>query len=95
MKKEMAKVESCEARECLYNRVGLCGTYGITVGSEEACCDTYVHGSAKGGMPGMTAGVGACRMSSCKHNEKFECSAKGIAVSIVTDHPDCVTYAMR
>ncbi|MBD3314466.1 MAG: DUF1540 domain-containing protein [Chitinivibrionales bacterium] len=95
MERDMPKVIECEADDCLYNDDGLCCTFGITVGGEEPCCDTYMKGSSKGGIEGVKGGVGACHVSSCAYNERYECTADGIYVSLKGDHPDCATFKGR
>ncbi len=94
-KKQMSQVLECEALDCLYNSDGECRTFAITVGGREPCCDTYMAGRVKGGAPGIAGGVGACHVSTCVHNDRFECTAKGIHVSMHGTHPDCDTYASR
>lgn len=43
----------------------------------------------------MRAGVGACKVTGCKHNRDFECQAEEIAIGFHGDHPDCLTFAKR
>ena len=95
MKKSMPQVQACEATECLYNHDGKCHTFGITVGGDEPCCDTFMQGSQKGGMQDIIAGVGACHVSSCAFNSDFECSANAISVAMKSGHADCATYKPR
>jgi hypothetical protein len=92
MEKHMPQVKECEANECLYNSEGKCHTFGITVGSEEPCCDTFMAGSSKGGIADIMAGVGACHVSACSFNDNHECSASNIKVVMKSGHPDCGTF---
>lgn len=92
MEKQMPQVQACEASQCLYNRDGKCHTFGITVGKEEPCCDTFMQGSAKGGVQDILAGVGACHVSSCSFNSNFECGAGSVQVTMKAGHPDCGTF---
>jgi hypothetical protein len=45
----MAQVGKCEMGSYAYNMDGLCHTLAITV-RPHAECNTYVHGSSKGGF---------------------------------------------
>lgn len=92
---KMPEIMECEAMQCLYNTDGKCHTFGITVGGEEPCCDTFREGSRKGGIASIIGGVGACHVSGCQFNNDFECDAGGIRVSMGAGHPDCGTYKSR
>jgi hypothetical protein len=74
----------------------MCHAMAITVG-DGVCptCDTFLDHSQKGGVMDMTGGVGACKVSECKFNDAFECSAPGIKVTPHGGHPDCSTYQHR
>ena len=92
--KTVPEVHSCQAVGCVYNHDGNCTTIGITVGDgKEPYCDTFFEELTKGGIKGIKAKVGACHVAMCIHNERYECSAPGIVVSMTTDHPDCGTFA--
>ncbi len=94
-KSEMSQILECDARDCLYNSDGECRTFAITIGTTEPCCDTFMSAQVKGGVPGTTGGVGACHIDSCLYNERFECTAQGIHVSMHGKHADCDTYQSR
>ncbi|MCC5574814.1 DUF1540 domain-containing protein [Microtetraspora sp. AC03309] len=91
---EMPVVNECQVESCAYNRNGACHALAITVGDvHHAHCDTFLSGPSKGGDPSVTARVGACKMSDCRHNVQFECQAPGIVVGYSHDDAECLTYA--
>ena len=51
--------------------------------------------SQKGGVPEMTGGVGACKVSTCMNNDRLECSCDGIHISMHKDHAECASFVMR
>lgn len=55
-------------------------------------CDTFWHSTMKGGNVSDTAGVGACKVSACKYNKKFECGAREITINYHDLEPDCMTF---
>jgi len=97
MEKIMTKITECNVTDCGYNKHNSCHTLAITVGGPEPCpqCDTYVTNVRAGGIPDMNAGVGACKVSSCTHNDSLECSASSIKVGRHLNHPDCQTFHAR
>ncbi|MBD3317269.1 MAG: DUF1540 domain-containing protein [Chitinivibrionales bacterium] len=95
MEKEMSQITECEAMQCLYNRDGKCHTFGITVGGNEPCCDTFMQGDQKGGLASILGGVAACHIADCRYNSDYECGADGIRVSMSGSHPDCVTFSHK
>jgi len=96
---EMPIVKACSAKECGYNTDSSCHARAITVGNRvHPGCDTYLilsgsesHTKARQ----RQAGVGACKMPSCKHNEDFECNAEKIDIGQVMDKVNCLTYVQR
>ena len=89
---EMSKVMKCEVSDCAYNMDNCCHAKAITIGnSMHPKCDTFCHSSVKGGGANCTAGVGACKTSSCTFNNNLECSAPGISVGYKEQEPDCLT----
>ncbi len=65
---EMAEVAECAAVDCAYNSDRMCRARAITVGDGvEPQCDTAyntgLHTRAR-----TIAGVGACKVSQCRHN---------------------------
>lgn len=97
MTREMARITECDVTDCAYNKHNSCHTMAITVGGPEDCphCDTYVVSAHTGGIPDMKAGVGACKVSSCSHNDSLECNAGMIKVGWHQNHPDCKTFHAR
>lgn len=91
----MPKIIDCQAKQCVYNRNGKCNTPAITVGDDEPCCDTFSNRPDKGGFPNIDGCVGACKVSDCEYNNSLECTASGIHVVVMKDHPDCGTYRQR
>jgi len=91
---KMAKVDSCKVSECCYNEKSICHALAITVGGngEHPECDTYCTKPTKGGDRAATAGVGACKVDSCKYNESFECSAAQVMIGQAQDAADCLTF---
>jgi hypothetical protein len=83
----------CEVHDCVYNMDNHCHTMAITIGDgNNPRCDTFWHSTMKGGNASDMAGVGACKVSACKYNKKFECSARGITIRYHDHEPDCMTF---
>ena len=92
----MPEVSECEVSECAYNQDGLCHALAITIGDPAAPhCDTFCGMMAKGGDPNSVAGVGACKMTTCKFNGSLECQAPAISVGYQADEVECLTYRGR
>lgn len=93
---EMPKVNQCDASECAYNTDHMCHALAVTIGDPDSpLCDTFFRTAEKGGEADSVAGVGACKTSSCRFNEKFECRAPGIEVGHKSEGIDCLTYEAR
>ena len=92
---DMPKIQNCEVPECSYNRDSQCHAIAITVGdSAVADCDTFSKLGRKGGIDGLTGGVGACRMTNCEYNLDLECSADpGIVVSHQSGRAQCISFS--
>lgn len=97
---EMPAVNVCSVGECAYNTDTACHARAITVGSlVHPECDTYfslthpsqVHSKATQ----RQAGVGACKMFNCEHNEDYECIAEQINIGHDADMISCLTYRHR
>ena len=88
---DMSQVGKCNVSTCAYNQENICHTMGINVGAH-AECNTFIHGSRKGGFREARAGIGACLASECKHNTELECKAPRIDVTIHNGHADCHTF---
>jgi len=90
---EMPKILECDANECAYNTDSQCHAMAITVGGQiDHKCDTFLQSNSKGGVPGMTASVGACKVGGCAYNNQFECSAPGIRIGHEAAMLDCLTF---
>ncbi|WP_346837248.1 DUF1540 domain-containing protein [Microbulbifer sp. SAOS-129_SWC] len=77
---DMPEVAQCAATQCAFNANTACHARAITIGSPDAPdCDTY-FGNSSHTHSGRTAGVGACKMADCKHNDDLECAADSIQV---------------
>jgi hypothetical protein len=90
----MPKVNKCDVPQCCYNKDKMCHALAITVGDGTIPrCDTYTTGcKSKAGDSSATAGVGACKVSLCRHNKNLECQASGIMVGRGKDPADCMTF---
>lgn len=67
---DMTAVEACAVTECAYNLDSDCHAKAITIGDgPHPGCDTFLDGSS--GHTGSTgiAGVGACKIVGCRHNQ--------------------------
>lgn len=96
---EMPVVTDCSVLACAYNTESTCKARAITVGDKvHPDCDTYFSSTgssdhAKGRS--LQAGVGACKMSNCQHNEDYECVAEKISVGQVMNRINCLTFSQR
>lgn len=92
----MPRISRCEVTECSYNRDNQCHALAITVG-DASCpmCDTFIQAGSSGGGLSVIGGVGACKTSTCKHNQSLECTADSINVGMHSRHADCKTFAPR
>lgn len=87
-------VHSCEATACAYNGEHACHAAAITVGnSGSATCETYFGTDARGGTDEAHAAVGACKESSCVHNERLECTAPAVDIDTSAGSAVCLTFA--
>lgn len=104
---QIPKVSQCDMTECGFNRERLCHAAGIQVGdalvsdrsagpSQDPRCDTFtVQAGARFGAPDLIAQIGACKVTSCVHNDALRCTAEGITVGHHGSHADCLTYSRR
>lgn len=96
---EMPVVMACSVSKCAYNRDTACHARAITVGSKvHPDCDTYFSLSgaeSHSKSRQRQAGVGACKMSNCQHNDDYECVANDIVVGQVMNRINCLTYSQR
>lgn len=90
---EMPSVSECVLAECAYNLNKACHAIAITIGDGlRHMCDTFFKSSKHGGI-NDTAGVGACKVSACRHNMDFECGAASIRVDHEANYGKCMTFA--
>ena len=98
MARKMTSIAACDCADCAYNKDHSCHAMAITVGGpDDPCpmCDTFLDSARHGGIVDMVAGVGACKVESCAHNESLECAASSIRVATHDGHPDCQTFTAR
>lgn len=88
-------VIDCQAKGCSFNHDRKCQTIGINVGGPEPLCDTFVSGSAKGGIHDANALVGACKVQTCMNNTSLECQAEGIRVVYKNNQAWCGSFQSR
>jgi hypothetical protein len=95
---EMPLVSACSATECTYNSGNSCHARAITVGDGvHPGCDTYFGNAGSSHVKAVqrTAGVGACKVSDCRHNDDYECVADKITVGSASNSISCLTYSHR
>lgn len=93
---EMPAVQTCDVRECVYNVEAACHARAITIGDGvHPGCDTFLKGSAGHTHRGQKAGVGACKVTGCRHNDDFECTADSIGVGMAQGSVNCMTFDAR
>lgn len=93
----MSHIEKCDASECAYNSEALCRTLAVTIGDPGGCpdCDTFFMSESKGGSREASAGVGACKMASCRYNAQLECNAPSVSVGHADAHIHCLTFSQK
>ena len=86
-------VSGCTAGECAYNVDEQCHARAITIGDGvHAGCDTFLSATKHIRDNQQVAGVGACKVSGCVHNEDFECIADQIEVGQRAGDINCLTF---
>lgn len=97
VKLELPVIQACDASECAYNLDSKCHARAVTIGGgSHPACDTFISTERDTGRMHVrnrarTAGVGACKVSGCRHNVDLECEAEGIEVKKHGAHADCNT----
>jgi Domain of Unknown Function (DUF1540) len=92
---DMPSVTSCRVEECVYNRERMCHARAITVGDPEAPrCDTFMESQCHC-QGGEKAGVGACKVDWCTHNDDFECQTDSVNIGQVGSDVMCMTCKKR
>jgi hypothetical protein len=90
---EMPLISQCEVEGCAYNLRRSCHAKAITIGDDHnPNCDTYFNVNTHCRTTNQVAGVGACKVRECVHNEDFECTAKNIKVGLANTRPQCLTF---
>lgn len=93
---EMPVVSECMAETCAYNVDLNCHARAITIGdSTHPGCDTFLRESHHTHNLKQVAGVGACKTTSCKYNDDFECMTDNIHVGMLGNQINCMTFAAR
>jgi hypothetical protein len=93
VKENMPEITQCEATSCAYNREKTCHALGITVGGglDHRCdtmCQAAIHTQRMG-----EAGVGACKVITCVHNDDLECQADEVRIGMHKGQAECLTFA--
>ncbi len=92
---DMPTVAECTVMDCAYNMNSTCHAKAITIGDGvHPGCDTFFDGNAHTKRTRI-AGVGACKVSGCSHNEDFEYMADRITVGFMGSTINCMTYSAR
>lgn len=91
---DTAEVAECAANKCGYNLDGECHARAITIGDGvHPMCDTFLPArGSRAGDVSAHSGVGACKVSDCRHNEDYLCHAESIELGVHSDHADCITF---
>ena len=93
---DMPVVSECTVTDCAYNVNAACHARAITIGDGlHPGCDTFLGGASSHTKSGRTAGVGACKVIGCTHNDDFECMAPRVTVGFKGNSVDCLTFASR
>jgi hypothetical protein len=93
---EMPMVADCLVRECAYNVDESCFARAITIGDGvHPGCDTFFGAPTHSRIHNMRAGVGACKVTACRHNDDLECQAERIRVARTGTDVRCMTFSAR
>lgn len=93
---EMPMIQRCDVSECSYNLNAACHAKAITIGDGASPgCDTFMNTGSHVRSKQIKAGVGACKVDGCSHNNDFECAADSISVSQEGSKVMCMTYMPR
>jgi hypothetical protein len=94
---EMPIVSECSIGECAYNANNACHARAITVGDSAVHpgCDTFLNSAPHSRARQITAGVGACKATSCRYNDDYECTTDKISVGHASSSICCLTYQNR
>ena len=90
----MADVAECTVPECIYNRGSRCYARAVTVGVAEGPeCQTFYSGNHHAPKGEQTAGVGACKVNDCRHNDRYHCEAERVYVGYNRNEVACLTFS--
>jgi len=93
---DMPVVSECAVSQCAYNVEKTCHARAITIGDGvHPGCDTFLGTSSHTRGKQQIAGVGACKVAACRHNDDYECSAERINVGFNAEKINCLTYSAR
>lgn len=93
---DMPLVSQCAIGECAYNVDNTCHARAITIGDGiHPGCDTFLGALPHTREGKRAAGVGACKVTACTHNDDYECMAEQIAVGYLAEKINCLTYSPR
>lgn len=93
---EMPTVANCAAEDCAYNSQQMCHARAITIGDgAHPDCDTFFMNRSHVLEKKMIAGIGACKVTNCTHNEDCECTASSISVGRSGSAINCMTFKAR
>lgn len=91
----MPSIMQCEEKECAFHRASKCHAFAITVGGPDDMrpnCDTFFKTATCCGKEEVLAGVGACKVLTCKFNELLLCLAPQVHVQVYNGQAECATY---
>lgn len=89
------EVKNCSVTDCFYNQDQKCNAHGITVGSPEPLCETYMSSNQHTNKRGEGA-VGACHIINCEYNNGMYCHACGdITIAKQGEKAMCMTFEPR
>lgn len=93
---EMPLVIRCEAKNCGFNVSEKCYAKAITIGdNSNPGCDTFMDTQIHAHESKRLAGVGACKVNSCKFNVDYECNSENIILGLTDGEIKCRTYIPR
>lgn len=91
----MPPIGKCEEKECGFNRNSKCHAFAITVGGPNDLrpkCDTFFETKTQCGEGTAVAGIGACKVLTCKLNEHLLCRAPNVNIRIYSGEAECAMY---
>ncbi len=90
---ELTAVEGCSADSCAYDALRRCQASAVTLGDDaHAFCNTFLLGRSHATRK-ASAGVEACKVSSCRHNVGFECATDAVRREANEERVQCVAFS--